>query len=182
MIIWGKQTITDTLGRRDHDDRVGRCETYTFLSMNSSKIHLEKNTCGTVLPENHWLTEKLLYNQGWKKESHRIRQERKRSAQFGTYAPGRGLRRKRRLPRQSSSWGMGSLSYILSGPILGSSTGDMSPFGRLEGLWHKQIGYGKPGLHLGEGCIPEAGQRVQMETTQVVDGFPVTPGTHPSMS
>ena len=101
---------------------------------------------------------------------------------LGPMPQGEDSRRKRRLPRQSSSWGMGSLSYILGGPILGSSTGDMSPFGRLEGLWHKQIGYGKPGLHLGEGCIPEAGQRVQMETIQVVDGFPVTPGTHPSMS
>ena len=61
------------------------------------------STCGMLLKTNWRVTERLLHNQGYKKDTGRTSWKGKRSNQFGTHAPGRGTRGKRRLQRQRFS-------------------------------------------------------------------------------
>ena len=123
------------------------------MKQENSGIHLPPKThqntfpCGTISLNTNWrLAERLLYNRGYRKHPHGIRQERKKSDQVGDCALGRGLRRRRGFHRWRTSLGSEPLT-----PHTGShSPGvrcqeDKSPWlveglvvlteGLWEGLW-----------------------------------------------
>lgn len=83
--------------------------------------------------KNWKLAERLFYNQGYKKESDRIRQVEKRSNQVGTCSPRKGQRRGWELHElRDPSWGVRSVNHILSIRVLGPKTKRTSPFSWFE--------------------------------------------------
>lgn len=98
----------------------------------TSKIHfcMEQSSLRT----NCKLAEGLKYNQGYKKTTHRIGKEMKRTNQVGTSASERRLSEKDDMG-EGLPWGISSLSPLLGSPALGLYTGKTSPFSWLEDFW-----------------------------------------------
>lgn len=87
------------------DGKIGGCGTH-LLTMNSTKMHLHVENFS---PKTNWrLRERLLYNKGYKENSHGIGYEGKRSNQVSTCTSGRWHRRKelhwQRLSLRSEWW------------------------------------------------------------------------------
>ena len=96
---------------------------------NTSNIHLQVEQVS--LKTNKKLTERLLYNQGCRKDASGIGQEGKRRDQVRTYAP----EEKGDYTGGNPPWGVSSSSHMAGALILGSNTRKTCPLGWLEGHW-----------------------------------------------
>lgn len=101
-------------------------------SMNTSKIHLHAEQFS--LKTDGRLEERLLYNQGCKKNLHGISVKRREAIRSG-HVPFPRRQEKGDYIGQDPLWGVSSSSNILSAPELGSNTWKPGPISWLEGQW-----------------------------------------------
>ena len=117
--------------KKHSGDRSGRWSKRTWNSppaTNTSKICLHVQWFS--LKTNWKLIEGLMYNQRWKKDTHAIGQEAKKSNWVGTCILGRGCREKRRHHQQTSTLGSEWVESQTEYPVL-----DL-PQGRWTSLSH----------------------------------------------